>query len=71
MGPTLRDILQAITATREALETKIDTLATDLGLLRDDHRRLAERIATADREIADIPPAIDLAEGRLTQWSKK
>ena len=32
-GPTLTDIMQAITATREALEMKMDTLATGVGIL--------------------------------------
>ncbi|KAJ1117193.1 hypothetical protein NDU88_005393 [Pleurodeles waltl] len=40
-GPTLRDVIQVITATMEAVETKIDTLGADLSNLRDDHYRLA------------------------------
>ncbi|KAJ1129071.1 hypothetical protein NDU88_007442 [Pleurodeles waltl] len=36
-SPTLGDVIRAITATREELETKIDTLGADLSLLRDDH----------------------------------
>ncbi|KAJ1173915.1 hypothetical protein NDU88_005739 [Pleurodeles waltl] len=36
MGQTLRDILQAITGTRKALETKINTLAADMGILRNE-----------------------------------
>ncbi|KAJ1108879.1 hypothetical protein NDU88_006249 [Pleurodeles waltl] len=43
--PTIPEVLQAIAASREALRTKIDTLSIDLGLLRDDHRRLSEREA--------------------------
>ncbi|KAJ1192223.1 hypothetical protein NDU88_001535, partial [Pleurodeles waltl] len=34
--PTLQDVLQAIAASRVALEGKIDALATDLTVLRDD-----------------------------------
>ncbi|KAJ1176140.1 hypothetical protein NDU88_001423 [Pleurodeles waltl] len=37
MDPTLQDVLQAITASLVALEGKIDALATDLTVLRDDH----------------------------------
>ncbi|KAJ1197787.1 hypothetical protein NDU88_001635 [Pleurodeles waltl] len=40
--PTLQDVIQAIAPTREALGKKIDAMNTDLGLLRDDHRHLAE-----------------------------
>ena len=54
-GPPLADILQAITSSREALETKIDTLATAMGLLQDDHHWLAERVTTTERELAGIP----------------
>lgn len=39
---SLHDILQAIeTSTKTAVESKIDTLQEDLGLLRADHRKLA------------------------------
>ncbi|KAJ1188007.1 hypothetical protein NDU88_004772 [Pleurodeles waltl] len=57
-GLTLRDVIQAIKATIEALETKIDTLGMDLSLLRDDHHRLVERVATTEREVVEIPPAV-------------
>ncbi|KAJ1104954.1 hypothetical protein NDU88_002362 [Pleurodeles waltl] len=50
-GPTLEDILQVITASREALETTIDMLGADLGILKDDHRRMVERVTTAEREL--------------------
>ncbi|KAJ1186428.1 hypothetical protein NDU88_003209 [Pleurodeles waltl] len=48
LTPTLQDILQAIIALREALGTKIDTLGTDLGLLRDDHRYLTKLVTGTD-----------------------
>ncbi|KAJ1205029.1 hypothetical protein NDU88_000464 [Pleurodeles waltl] len=41
---TLDMVLQAIRESREALEQKIDNLTVDLSLLRDDHRRLTERV---------------------------
>ncbi|KAJ1171368.1 hypothetical protein NDU88_003231 [Pleurodeles waltl] len=50
-GPTRGDILQAIAATHEALETKIDTLGAEFGVLKDDHRRLAERITVVKRDL--------------------
>ncbi|KAJ1180949.1 hypothetical protein NDU88_006160 [Pleurodeles waltl] len=40
--PTLQDVLRAITASREALEGKIDALAMYLAVLRDDHCRMAK-----------------------------
>ncbi|KAJ1144598.1 hypothetical protein NDU88_010896 [Pleurodeles waltl] len=54
--PTLQDVLQAITASRVALEGKIDALATDLTVLRDDHRRLAEKVSTTDRQLKELLP---------------
>ncbi|KAJ1117276.1 hypothetical protein NDU88_005476 [Pleurodeles waltl] len=40
--PTLQDILHAITASRETLESKIDSLAMDMTILRNDKRHLAK-----------------------------
>ena len=70
-GPSLTDIMQAITASREALETKIDTLATDMGLLRDDHRRLAERVTTTEREITEVSPRLSSLGSRLEEMEGK
>ncbi|KAJ1108254.1 hypothetical protein NDU88_005634 [Pleurodeles waltl] len=64
-GPILRDVIQAITATSEELETKIDTLGADLSLLRYDHRQLKECITTTEREVADLPPAVAELTTRL------
>ncbi|KAJ1166190.1 hypothetical protein NDU88_006598 [Pleurodeles waltl] len=52
--PTLQDILQAITASHEVLEGKIDALATDLNVLRDDHRCLAKKVSTAEKQVKEI-----------------
>ncbi|KAJ1136989.1 hypothetical protein NDU88_003402 [Pleurodeles waltl] len=49
--PTLQDVLQAITASCVTWEGKIDALATDLTVLRDDHRRLAKKVSTTDRQL--------------------
>ncbi|KAJ1198987.1 hypothetical protein NDU88_002825 [Pleurodeles waltl] len=58
-GPQLQDILQAITSLG-TLEAKIDLLGAELGLIKDDHRRLAERVTTAEPTLQDIP--LDLRE---------
>ncbi|KAJ1084125.1 hypothetical protein NDU88_004278 [Pleurodeles waltl] len=70
-GPTLRDILQAIMDTHEALETKIDTLATDMRILQEDQRHLAGRVTTAEHDLADIPPALESAVSRLSTLKQK
>ncbi|KAJ1140182.1 hypothetical protein NDU88_006540 [Pleurodeles waltl] len=48
------DIMQAITFTRESLETKIDSLAVDLGLLREDQCRLAERVTATEQTLSAL-----------------
>ncbi|KAJ1152211.1 hypothetical protein NDU88_004988 [Pleurodeles waltl] len=56
--PTLQDVLRAITASRVALEGKIDALATDLTVLRDDHHRFAEKVTTTDRQLKELLPEV-------------
>ncbi|KAJ1144516.1 hypothetical protein NDU88_010814 [Pleurodeles waltl] len=48
--PTLRDVMQAIAASREALEQKIDSMGIDLGLLHTDHECLAEVVTATERD---------------------
>ncbi|KAJ1164710.1 hypothetical protein NDU88_005144 [Pleurodeles waltl] len=45
---TLDTILQAIAVLREALELKIDVIATDLSVLRDDHHWLSDIVTTTE-----------------------
>ncbi|KAJ1139587.1 hypothetical protein NDU88_005956 [Pleurodeles waltl] len=56
--PTLQGVLQAITVSREALEGKLDALATDLTILRDDHCRLAEKVYTTEKQVKEFLPEI-------------
>ncbi|KAJ1191009.1 hypothetical protein NDU88_000326 [Pleurodeles waltl] len=69
--PTLQDVLQAVTASRGALEGKIDALATDLTVLRDDHRRLAEKVATADRQMEELWPEFKDTTKMAQQMEKR
>ncbi|XP_069089292.1 uncharacterized protein [Pleurodeles waltl] len=48
---TLDTILQAIRESREALKQKIDNLTVDLSLLRDDHRKLTERVGATEKTL--------------------
>ncbi|KAJ1117915.1 hypothetical protein NDU88_006111 [Pleurodeles waltl] len=70
-GLTQQDILQAITASQEALETKIDTLGAEFGLLKDDHCRLAERVTVVKREFLEVLTSISDARLRLTSMEDK
>ncbi|KAJ1129925.1 hypothetical protein NDU88_008285 [Pleurodeles waltl] len=69
--PTLNDVMQAITASRTALEEKIDSLASDFSVLRDDHRRLAERVTSAKKQLKELGPEIQGTSKRLRQMEKR
>ncbi|KAJ1109849.1 hypothetical protein NDU88_007207 [Pleurodeles waltl] len=66
-GPSLGDIMQAITFSRESLETKIDSLVVDLGLLREDQRRLEEQVMTTERTLEALNPGLTASEERITK----
>ncbi|KAJ1207456.1 hypothetical protein NDU88_002847 [Pleurodeles waltl] len=68
--PTLQGVMQAITASRVALEGKIDALATDLTVPRDDHRRLAEKVNTTDMQLEELRPEIK-DNSKLTHQMEK
>ncbi|KAJ1170946.1 hypothetical protein NDU88_002817 [Pleurodeles waltl] len=68
--PMQQDVLRAITASRVALEGKIDALATELTVLRDDHRRLAEKIATTDRQLKELLPEVKDTTTKTQQMEK-
>ncbi|KAJ1128686.1 hypothetical protein NDU88_007061 [Pleurodeles waltl] len=63
--PTLQDVLQAIVASREALEVKNNMLGIDLGILRVDHRRISERVTATEREISETIPTVAAVGGRM------
>ena len=50
-------ILQAIQDTKTSLESKIDAITLDVGLLRADHKKLVTRVATVETELSDLHPA--------------
>ena len=54
----LDKVLEAIKTTREALEHKIDSVVIDVGLLRADHKKVAEKVETNKLLLADIQPKV-------------
>ena len=54
----LDQILAAITVTRERLESKIDGVTEGLNLLRDDHRKLKERVAQSEKTLSHLQPSV-------------
>ncbi|KAJ1139770.1 hypothetical protein NDU88_006135 [Pleurodeles waltl] len=49
-------VLQAILDTKTSLETRINTIATDVTLLRADHRKLADRVEEMESSFAALCP---------------
>ena len=51
-------ILAAIRDTKCALEAKIDTVALDVGLLREDHKKLADRVSEIEFTHSTVRPSV-------------
>ena len=49
-------ILDAIEHTREQVETKIGEVLVGLGLLHEDHKKLAERVTQSEYTLRDLQP---------------
>ena len=49
-------ILQAIQDTKSSLESKIDAITLDVGLLRADHRKLVSRVASVETNLSELQP---------------
>ena len=54
---TLDKILHAIANTKSTLQSKIDSVAAELGLLRADHASLSERVKTNEGTLVELQPA--------------
>ena len=51
-------VLAAIQDTKNTLETKIDNVALDVGLLRSDHKKLAERVKVMEETNKTVHPEV-------------
>ena len=54
----LDQILAAIATSREVLEQQIAGVSSSLSLLRDDHKKLADKVQHHEKEIAQIHPSV-------------
>ncbi|KAJ1203447.1 hypothetical protein NDU88_007233 [Pleurodeles waltl] len=70
-NPMLQDVLRAITTSRVALEGTIDALATDPTVLRDDHRRSAEKVTTTDMQLKELLPDVNDTTAKTQQMEKQ
>ncbi|KAJ1082321.1 hypothetical protein NDU88_002489 [Pleurodeles waltl] len=60
-------VLQAILDTKTSLETRIDTIATDVTLLRADDRKLADRVEETESSLAALCPTVQDLHSQLKQ----
>ncbi|KAJ1113187.1 hypothetical protein NDU88_001442 [Pleurodeles waltl] len=63
-------ILAAIEDTKESLERKIETMATDINLLWEDHKKLADRVADAEFTLVQTRPTILSHNEKLAHLEK-
>ena len=54
----LDQILSAISSTRDSLESRIDGVAEGLNLLRDDHRKLKEKVVQSEKPLDAMQPML-------------
>ncbi|KAJ1163818.1 hypothetical protein NDU88_004270 [Pleurodeles waltl] len=70
LGPDPSGHLQAKTATHEVLEGKIGALATELTILRDNHRRLDEKVSTTEKLVKEILTKISDTTKNISKMEK-
>ncbi|KAJ1181547.1 hypothetical protein NDU88_006753 [Pleurodeles waltl] len=63
----IEKVLQAVLDTRTSLEGKIDTLVAEVNILRTEHRKLADRVTTAETTLETAQPDIEEIKLRLQQ----
>ena len=64
-------ILAAVEHTRECLESKIDTVAANLSLLRDDHKKLSERVTATERSLSEFQPTSKELQSQLHELTDR
>ncbi|KAJ1164519.1 hypothetical protein NDU88_004956 [Pleurodeles waltl] len=67
----LNKILAAIADTWQDLCGKVKMVAVELGLLRDDHRKLIARIMQLECRLAEIHPALSKLEDQVRSLANK
>ncbi|KAJ1144399.1 hypothetical protein NDU88_010698 [Pleurodeles waltl] len=67
----LDQILEAITVTRQDLGAQVDAVAAELGLLRDDQRKLANCITHAKNNISEMRPSVSELTGQVRVLTAK
>ena len=53
-----RAIFQAIETSRTSVESKLEELRAEFGLLHDDHRKLTDKVAETERILTEVQPQL-------------
>ena len=70
-NPDATDKLDAILAAIAKFDTKIDTVALDLNLLRADQKKTLERVKRVEMEVAALYPLTTELQTQETELSKR
>ncbi|KAJ1127841.1 hypothetical protein NDU88_006234 [Pleurodeles waltl] len=65
------DILNAVLNIKNTLETKIDALWIDMGHLREDHKKLKERVEATKSTVSDVRPLVVDAASHISAFQKE
>ncbi|KAJ1185322.1 hypothetical protein NDU88_002116 [Pleurodeles waltl] len=65
------DILHAVQSVKSTLDPKIDALCIGMGHLREEDKRLKERVASAEGEVAELRPPLAAATQHVTDLQRE
>ncbi|KAJ1137952.1 hypothetical protein NDU88_004346 [Pleurodeles waltl] len=65
------DILNAVQSIKATLEPKIDALHIDVGHLREEHKKLKERVTSAEGTISELCSSLETATNHIKDLQKE
>lgn len=71
MSTKLDKVLVAIEHSRVTMETKFGKLASDLNILRDDHRKLADKVKHGEKTLQSIEPQVQLHQSAISELQSR
>ncbi|KAJ1194174.1 hypothetical protein NDU88_003469 [Pleurodeles waltl] len=67
----LDKIVEAIVTTGQNLCNRVDAVAVEVGLLREDHKKLSARVANTESELKDLRPSLTELEEKVSSLTGK
>ncbi|KAJ1081915.1 hypothetical protein NDU88_002087 [Pleurodeles waltl] len=65
------DILSAVLDIKATLEPKVDALRIDMVHLREDHKKLKDRLEATENTVSDMPPSMTDATSQIRALQKE